>query len=126
LRRELPEVFSFGEYIPLEVTGSAADHILAFARRWENDIAITVVPRRVQRLRNQSSARLSKAGSPSLEWGNTAVSLPEDFPKSWVNRLSGDTLSASNESINSSSPVALPVTELFSTFPVALLTAQSD
>jgi (1->4)-alpha-D-glucan 1-alpha-D-glucosylmutase len=118
-------VFSFGEYLPLEVTGAAAEHILAFARRWENDIAIIVVPRQVQRLGSQLSARRSKTGAPTFEWGNTAVSLPEDFPKSWVNRLSADTLSASNESINSSSSVALPVAEVFSAFPVALLTAQS-
>jgi (1->4)-alpha-D-glucan 1-alpha-D-glucosylmutase len=43
LRNELAEVFTHGDYQPLEITGAHRDHILAFVRRRGRDAAITVV-----------------------------------------------------------------------------------
>ncbi len=45
LRTELPDVFTDGDYEPLEVTGQHCDHFIAFARRHGHDAAIVVVPR---------------------------------------------------------------------------------
>ena len=39
-RREAADLFAFGEYIPLTVEGKLADHVIAFARRLEGNIAI--------------------------------------------------------------------------------------
>jgi (1->4)-alpha-D-glucan 1-alpha-D-glucosylmutase len=43
LRAELADVFTLGDYQPLEVSGPHRDHIIAFARRRGRDAAITVV-----------------------------------------------------------------------------------
>jgi (1->4)-alpha-D-glucan 1-alpha-D-glucosylmutase len=45
LRAELAEVFTRGDYQPLQVSGPHRDHIIAFARRYGRDAAITVVAR---------------------------------------------------------------------------------
>jgi (1->4)-alpha-D-glucan 1-alpha-D-glucosylmutase len=43
LRTELSDVFTYGDYQPLEVSGTHAGHVIAFARRYRREAAITVV-----------------------------------------------------------------------------------
>ncbi|MCA6108395.1 malto-oligosyltrehalose synthase [Bradyrhizobium cenepequi] len=43
LRTELPDVFTQGNYLPLEASGPHSDHVIAFARQWERDAVIVVV-----------------------------------------------------------------------------------
>jgi (1->4)-alpha-D-glucan 1-alpha-D-glucosylmutase len=45
LRTELADLFTTGDYEPLEVSGSQADHFIAFARRRGREAAIVVVTR---------------------------------------------------------------------------------
>ena len=45
LRRELADIFTSGEYAPLEVHGPQSDHFIAYARRKGRSAAIVVVPR---------------------------------------------------------------------------------
>jgi len=45
LRRDHPHLFAAGSYQPIAVTGARANHLVAFARRLDSDIAIVVVPR---------------------------------------------------------------------------------
>src|SRR5262249_55948394 len=45
LRTELADVFTDGDYAPLEVNGPHRDHIVAFARRRGRDAAIVVTAR---------------------------------------------------------------------------------
>ena len=54
LRNELAEIFSDGDYHPLEVSGPHRDHVIAFARRKGHDAAITIVAK--------SLASLSQGG----------------------------------------------------------------
>src|SRR5439155_26565220 len=46
-RAEHPDLFARGSYVPLEVSGSRRDHIVAFARRRGRRWSVTVVPRLV-------------------------------------------------------------------------------
>lgn len=46
LRAERAEVFTHGDYQPLDVTGPHRDHVIAFARRRGRDAMITVVARK--------------------------------------------------------------------------------
>ncbi|MEF3273623.1 MAG: malto-oligosyltrehalose synthase [Chloroflexus sp.] len=73
LRRNCPELFSTGAYLPLTAIGSAAEHVIAFARRHDKrGEAITVTPRLTARL---SSGRLVP---PIGElWGDTWLPLPD-------------------------------------------------
>lgn len=43
LRSELPDMFTQGNYLPLEASGPHRDHVIAFARQWERDAVIVVV-----------------------------------------------------------------------------------
>ncbi|MEX2170223.1 MAG: malto-oligosyltrehalose synthase [Pirellulales bacterium] len=70
LRRERPETFTSGDYVPLIARGKRAQHVVAFVR---GNFAITVVPRWPLRLRG--------------EWGDTRLELPEG---NWVNRFTGE------------------------------------
>ncbi|MBV8926648.1 MAG: malto-oligosyltrehalose synthase [Bradyrhizobium sp.] len=45
LRAELADVFTLGDYQPLEVSGTHRDHIIAFARRHGKDAAIVAIAR---------------------------------------------------------------------------------
>ncbi len=49
LRNELADVFTHGDYQPLEVSGPHRDHVIAFARRHGGDAAITVVTKSLAR-----------------------------------------------------------------------------
>ena len=44
-RREHRELFQSGAYTPLHATGPKGDHVVAFAREHQNQVAIIVVPR---------------------------------------------------------------------------------
>ncbi len=43
LRTELPDVFTQGNYLPLEASGPHRDHVIAFARQWEGNAVIVIV-----------------------------------------------------------------------------------
>ena len=81
-RRESPEVFSAGEYLPLTVSGQYADQVVAFARRQGETWALIVAPRLL-------AARLEPPSRPLGRefWGDTRVSLPEAAPARWQDVL---------------------------------------
>lgn len=45
LRKQHPDLFQLGEYIPLEITGGRAKHLFAFARRYKAQTLIVLAPR---------------------------------------------------------------------------------
>ncbi len=45
LRRTLPRLFAAGSYEPVIVEGPMTDHVVAFLRRHDNEVVLTVVPR---------------------------------------------------------------------------------
>ncbi|MYV54610.1 malto-oligosyltrehalose synthase [Streptomyces sp. SID3212] len=97
LRRERPEVFgASGTYVPLEASGQAADHCLAFCRSGEVVTAVTRLP-----------LRLAEAGG----WSDTELVLP---PGRW-----SDALASPAREFEGGVPVL--VSELFADRPVALL-----
>jgi (1->4)-alpha-D-glucan 1-alpha-D-glucosylmutase len=72
LRKEYPELFQLGEYIPLEIQGAHADRAVAFMRRFEKTSVLVVVPRLVAALLNETD--LPPIG-PAV-WTDTCVVLP--------------------------------------------------
>ncbi|WP_254509146.1 malto-oligosyltrehalose synthase [Anatilimnocola floriformis] len=87
VRRDCPGLFTVGKYLPLEVTGSQAEHVFAFARIHEGQQAIVIVPRLV--------ASLVPGGQPPVGesvWLNAAVLLPEELRGSgWTEVLTNQT-----------------------------------
>jgi (1->4)-alpha-D-glucan 1-alpha-D-glucosylmutase len=72
LRRDHPALFGEGEYIPLEVTGEASGHLVAFARRSGDEWAIVIATR--------LPLALLDGDIPLVEasaWGDTRIALPQ-------------------------------------------------
>jgi len=103
-RRRHPRLFDEGEYIPLRVTGARADHVIAFARRFQNDWCLVAVPR--------LCASLTRAGTPPLgkkAWKDTRIEMPPEFP-------------ADAADIFTDSEVSTPrLSDLFATLPLAVI-----
>ena len=87
MRNELADVFTHGDYQPLEVSGPHRDHVIAFARRHGKDAAITVVTKTLAPM-SQDGRSWPRAddfdgalnlGQYSLEGYSTEVPLSQLF-----------------------------------------------
>jgi (1->4)-alpha-D-glucan 1-alpha-D-glucosylmutase len=96
LRRRDPDLFAHGAYIPIEVAGSRAAHVVAFARVHDGRWVIAALPRLAAGLDG---------------WGDTRLALPAGAPAVWRNVLT-------DAEVGGTAPAAA---ELFDPLPVALL-----
>jgi (1->4)-alpha-D-glucan 1-alpha-D-glucosylmutase len=110
LRRQFPEVFLEGEYIPLATTGEHADHVVAFARRHGSHVLMAAVPRLCVSLpEHRRSIPLGAV------WGNTRVVLPPEMRAArFRNAFTQEEMQAEREGETD----VLRVAELFRTLPV--------
>lgn len=88
LRKQQPDLFQCGEYVPLKTLGEQAKHFVAFARRHETGTVIVTVPR--------LCAELMK-DTPSLPlgreiWQDTRMEIPAGYPVRFRNLFTGDLL----------------------------------
>lgn len=100
-------LFAEGSYTPITVEGKYADHLVAFAREWGTQMAITVVPRLSHKLLRQGSILFQDA-----IWEDTTLVL-ERVPQVLVNIL--------DERRSTSGEGRLPAAPLLNRLPVALL-----
>jgi (1->4)-alpha-D-glucan 1-alpha-D-glucosylmutase len=82
LRSKHPRLFTDGEYIPLEVTGSKASNVVAFARKHQGIVAITVAPIMVASVLLESkdtqlSDEVRKIVMSREFWEDTELVLPD-------------------------------------------------
>lgn len=112
LRTQHPALFRAGDYLSLEAKGEKAEHVCAFARRYQDLEAIVVVPRLLARLLAKDAA----APLGSSVWGDTCVQI--EHPKPYVNAFTGEVISPRGEP----EPPHLPIAAVLASFPVALLT----
>ena len=113
LRRKSQALFEQGDYIPLAVKGTYAEHVVAFCRKKDNAYAITVAPRFPTALHNLNERR-----QHAVDWSDTYISLPEGTPTRWSETFTDRTIL--------SCCGRLPLREVLAQFPVALLTGDSD
>jgi (1->4)-alpha-D-glucan 1-alpha-D-glucosylmutase len=107
-RRQNPEIFTQGSYLPVGVSGRNAKHGCAFTRSHQKGTAVTVVPRLIYTLAGHTCPLGEKV------WGETWVTVPTER---WVNWLTEETLQAERREGH----WQLPVSEVLAHFPVALL-----
>ncbi len=113
-RKRLPHVFLDGEYLPLEVEGEAADHVVALARRHQQDSVIAIVPRLVGSLAPPSPALPL---GPAV-WRNTSVRLPSELATgAYRNLFSGEVIQVMGQG----NRCGIVVADALQMFPVALL-----
>ena len=113
LRRKNPELFEKGEYVPLEVSGVKADHVVAFARRLDDAVAITVAPR----LHEKLSKEANKLLPDSSIWSGTCIDVSGFIAKEYRNVLTGE----AERAVEYDGRATLQVEQLLKEFPVALL-----
>jgi (1->4)-alpha-D-glucan 1-alpha-D-glucosylmutase len=114
LRKERPELFQQGEYLPLTVQGAKSDHVVAFARRFENTNVLVIVPRLVASLLNE---REIPPIGPEV-WGDTQLVIPSYFQSAdYRNAFTGEVLSLAKNGESG----AIQIAEILAKFPVAVL-----
>ncbi len=121
-RRQQAQLFAAGDYLPLTVTGSLAEHVFAFCRRLEHDWLAVVVPRHVQSLPPDAHAGGPPGGILPAAWGSTQVEFPADSPGDWQNAFSNEVIQLN---ATAGSP-SLPVASLLGALPIALLVSTAN
>jgi (1->4)-alpha-D-glucan 1-alpha-D-glucosylmutase len=113
-RREVPDLFRAGDYVPLSAAGQHAERLCTFARHGGARTIIIVVPRLVAPL-TDNGARLPLGREA---WGDTSVALPPDLPPGpYLNLFTGSVIRTSPAGAG----LHLAVGEILAEFPVALL-----
>jgi (1->4)-alpha-D-glucan 1-alpha-D-glucosylmutase len=103
------ELFARGEYLPLVVEGARKEHVVAFARREQGRISVTVTGRFFARLGGDPARVPSRQA-----WGDTIVRVPADTANAeLVDALSGASFRIDGASIR--------VAELLEPMPFAVL-----
>jgi (1->4)-alpha-D-glucan 1-alpha-D-glucosylmutase len=100
-------VFQKGDYIPLEVSGKFQEHIVAFARRDSQKMAIAIAPRFLTSLIQPQEYALGEQ-----IWHDICLKLPPEAPANWKDAITEQTIQADG---------TLQVGAALQHFPVALL-----
>jgi (1->4)-alpha-D-glucan 1-alpha-D-glucosylmutase len=113
LRRERPELFAAGDYLPLEAAGERAAHVIAYARRHAAAEVLVAAPR----LSAVLSGGVERPPIGEL-WGDTWLATPHAAPGArYRDLLSGAALSVAGRD----GAAGLALGELLALLPVALL-----
>ena len=105
LRRTCPVLFSAGSYEPLRVSGACAEHVIAFARRHNENAMVVIVPRAASSLLHDKN----KIAFEAEAWGDTRIEIAAQF----TNLFASDAQCTANIALNDvlcAMPVALLVT----------------
>lgn len=110
------ELFSKGDFIPLEARGKRTEHLVAYLRSFGDLCSLTVVPRWL-------AAAQDDSGQTDVRefWRDTALVLPREFSRSWRNIFTGREIGGQL----SGDSQTLLVADLLGEFPVAVLTPAS-
>jgi (1->4)-alpha-D-glucan 1-alpha-D-glucosylmutase len=116
-RHHYAALFRDGEYLKIDVHGTGANQLLAFARKNQNDFAVIVVPRLITRL-------LDPTLSPSLDdvWADTWLELPENAPRQYRELFSRCKVTAEPVGDN----LQLCVHDPLTLFPIAVLSGVAE
>ena len=110
-RKESPDLFLDGEYLPLEVQGQHKDRVVAFARKNGNDWLVSISVRCV------ASVQAPVIGPEKRRdfWNQTELILASGAPARWINTLAGSAAGIA------SATGRLNLGAAFESFPLALL-----
>ncbi|RRB04936.1 malto-oligosyltrehalose synthase [Larkinella rosea] len=106
-RKQQPDLFAEGRYIPLAIEGTYRNHVLAFARQYRENWLIVAIPLHLAALSEQQKKEI-----PVLDWKDTRILLPPDAPAEWYHGF----LKTRGTSFG-----AIAVKEIFTSVPMAML-----
>jgi malto-oligosyltrehalose synthase/4-alpha-glucanotransferase len=105
-RKRRPDVFSKGEYVPVQVDGVYKENVLAFIRKFHNNFYLVAVPLHTAALAGETN------DFKQIDWQDTSIILPKNTPTDWQDVM----LDRSGKSSGS-----IKVQELFTSLPFAFL-----
>ena len=109
LRAAHHDLFRDGSYLPLAVKGESANHVCAYARQYDHQAILAIVPRLTYKLLGETGGL--PLGAPV--WQDTVVELPNSLrDRRWRNILTGESIMIT---------AAMPVSTVLATYPAALL-----
>lgn len=112
LRSRKRDLFLDGDYVPLEVRGEKADHVIAFARKTGKECVVIAATRFHSQLESEKGEK---------SWGDTQIILPNPLANlSWRNILTEEDFGNSNGAAK-----GILAEELFKTMSAAILTEQN-
>ncbi|NDJ60278.1 MAG: hypothetical protein GYB67_04085, partial [Chloroflexi bacterium] len=112
-RRAREALFRDGNYVPVEIAGSKADHVCAFLRIRNHDVALVVAPRLPVAL---TAGELHPPVGATV-WADTRLILPDDLDiERFGNVLTGELIPVT---MAGKQPTVL-VADVLSVFPVGL------
>ncbi|QAU36057.1 malto-oligosyltrehalose synthase [Janthinobacterium sp. 17J80-10] len=85
LRAREPELFLRGSYVPLQITGPHAGHVVAFARRLEDRTILVMVTHLAASLLGNAPVHLI----PSVAWEGTRAAVGGELPSCWQDIYTG-------------------------------------
>lgn len=109
-RRQYPDIFLQGDYIPLQLS-VPGQPVIAFARHYQSSYAIVIAP--LQPVLYMDANGLMKPGALN----DVQVILPEEIPVRWKNECTGEVIRTNG---------VLALQDVIRQFPVALLTGYSN
>ncbi len=126
------ELFTRGEYTPLEVKGHGQDHACAFARHLGGRWVLAAAPRLLARLATALKAPQERGDLPAAgrmpedpAWGESCLVLPEQAPAVWRNIFTGEAVAAAPAGHDpQSSRRIIRLADVFRDFPAALLAGE--
>ena len=116
-RKQNPDLFLRGDYIPLETKGTNRKHVLAFARKLGQSQVVIVVPRLCARLLG-GQLRLPLGESV---WRDTRLEAPILAGMSYRNVFTGERFSSAGRAQR----IELSLSSVLGSFPMAVLEAQA-
>lgn len=118
LRKQLPEVFQ-GGYVPLQVEGAQAEHVVAFARHDAQHWVVVIVSRLSMSLLGETCVPRIDAAA----WGETRVLLPEALRSAMHRENFNDALLHQQVAVAED---GIRVADALAVLPIALLTSLDE
>jgi (1->4)-alpha-D-glucan 1-alpha-D-glucosylmutase len=109
-RKTHQQLFTEGNYVALESSYTEQAQVLAYARQFENNWCLVLFPLNVANLSVAYELPLGQSA-----WKGNTVALPENAPEKWKNIFTNELVTGKDN---------LQLAEVFSTFPVAILTSE--
>ncbi|HEX3544125.1 MAG TPA: malto-oligosyltrehalose synthase [Candidatus Acidoferrum sp.] len=110
-RQEFSKLFTYGDFVPAQISGDRSENVTAFFRVLENQQALILAPKWLA-----ASGMEQNSGAQQKFWGNTAIPLPDNMAAGWRHVLTGESVG-----IPGNRDGGLRVSDALKNFPVALL-----
>jgi len=111
-RRQNATLFQRGSYVPLRAQGEASEHVVAFARQHEGQTVVVAVPRLCAKLMGEDHDTVCDEAT----WKDSLIEVPREGASCYHNLFTGECLAVKGDE-----PSRLRISEVFRSFPVALL-----